>query len=170
MSRNGVIVRIAALISLLACAGCGPTTGESLESNPEFRQIKASLEESQRQKAQLEQDTGKLKVALTEAEKAKGSLDVQVKELTKSRSDLGAKVDQLGKARVDLEARVNDLQKTVEGLTKARDAAVAEARDAQAKADVLNDKLKAQTKQIADLQEQMKMIRSALGQLQQKLD
>jgi len=182
----------------LACAGCGRTAGKSLETNPEFQQIKASLEESQRQRTQLEQDASRLKAALAEAEKAKGSLDVQVKELTKSRNDLDAqvkeltksrgnldaqvkdltksrgdlegKVADLGKARVTLETRVNDLQKTVDGLTKARDVAVADARSAQANADTLNDKLKAQTKQIADLQEQIKMIRAALGQLQQKLD
>jgi chromosome segregation ATPase len=177
MNRTWGAVGLVTLISLWACAGCARTTGASLESNEEFRQIKMSLKESQEQKAQLEQEAKRLNEALAKAEKAKGDLDGQVKGLTESRRDLEGKVDELGKARVSLDARVNDLtksrdelQKTVESLTKTRDAAVAESREAQAKADTLNDKVKAQTKQIADLQEQLKMIRSTLGQLQQKLD
>jgi chromosome segregation ATPase len=189
---------IVATISLLVCAGCTRTTGRPLESNAEFRQIKASLEESLQQKALLEKDVERLKGSLSEAESklaatatARNSLQTQVRELTDSRRDLDAKVGELDKARVSVEAKVteltksrDDLQKMVQNLvdtrgvlenqvatlTKARDAALDDARKAQAKVDVLNEKLKVQTQQITDLQEQIKTVRSVLQQLQQKLD
>jgi len=196
--RMYVAAGIVATISLLMCAGCTRTTGKSLESNAEFRQIKASLDESLLQKAVLEKDVEKLKGSLSEAESkladtttAKNGLQVQVQELTTSRSNLEAKVNELDKARIKVEAKVteltksrDDLQKMVQNLvdtrgvlenqvatlTKAKNAALEDARSAQSKVDVLNDKLKVQTQQMMDLQEQIKTIRSVLQQLQQKLE
>jgi len=193
-----VVVGVVATISLLACAGCTRTTGKTLESNPEFLQIKASLDESQRRNTQLADDVKKLDSARAEAEsklaetvKTRNGLQVQVQELVTSRQNLEAKVDELGKARVNLETRVNDLaksrddlqkmveslvdtrgvlEKQVANLTKARNAALEDARSAQTKVDVLNDKLKAQTQQMVDLQDQIKSVRTVLQQLQQKLE
>ncbi len=198
MKRMYAAAGIVATISLLVCAGCTRTTGRSLESNAEFRQIKASLEESLLEKAVLEKDVEKLKGSLGEAESkladtttAKNGLQVQVQELTTSRSNLEAKVSELDKARVNVETKVteltksrDDLQKMVQNLvdtrgvlekqvatlTKAKNAALEDARNAQSKVDVLNDKLKVQTQQMMDLQEQIKTIRSVLEQLQQKLE
>jgi len=189
---------IVATICLLAGAGCTRTTGRSLESNAEFRQIKASLDESLLQKAVLEKDVEKLKGSLSEAESqladtttAKKNLQTQVQELTTARSNLEAKVSDLDKARVQVETKVteltksrDDLQKMVQNLvdtrgvleqqvatlTKAKNAALEDARIAQSKVDVLNDKLKVQTQQMLDLQEQIKSIRGVLEQLQQKLE
>jgi chromosome segregation ATPase len=198
MKRMYAAAGIVATISLLVCAGCTRTTGKALESNAEFRQIKASLDESLLQKAVLEKDVEKLKGSLSEAESklaetatARNGLQVQVQELTTSRSNLEAKVSDLDKARVSVEAKVNDLtksrddlqkmvqslvdtrgvlEKQVATLTKAKNAALEDARSAQSKVDVLNDKLKVQTQQMMDLQEQIKTIRSVLQQLQQKLE
>ncbi len=198
MKRMYAAAGIVATISLLVCAGCTRTTGRSLESNAEFRQIKASLDESLLQKAVLEKDVEKLKGSLSEAESkladtttAKNGLQVQVQELTASRGSLEAKVSELDKARVNVETKVSeltksrdDLQKMVQNLvdtrgvlekqvatlTKAKNAALEDARSAQSKVDVLNDKLKVQTQQMMDLQEQIKTIRSVLEQLQQKLE
>jgi chromosome segregation ATPase len=198
MKRTYAAAGIVATIFLLACAGCTRTTGRSLESNAEFRQIKASLDESLLQKAALEKDVEKLKGSLGEAESklaeattAKNGLQVQVQELTTSRSHLEAKVSDLDKARISVEAKVSeltksrdDLQKMVQSLvdtrgvleqqvatlTKAKNAALEDARNAQSKVDALNDKLKVQTQQMIDLQEQIKTIRTVLEQLQQKLE
>lgn len=198
MKRMHAAAGVVATISLLACAGCTRTTGKSLESNAEFRQIKASLDESLLQKAVLERDVEKLKGSLSEAESkladattAKNSLQVQVQELTTARANLEAKVGELDKARMNVEAKVSeltksrdDLQKMVQNLadargvleqqvatlTKAKNAALEDARIAQSKVDVLNDKLKVQTQQMVDLQEQIKTIRGVLEQLQQKLE
>lgn len=130
-----VAVGIVTAISLLACGGCDRTTGKSLESTPEFQQIKTLLDESQKVNEQLKQDAKKLDISLKQAEsklaeetKAKSGLQTQVQDLTALRTSLEAKVDELGRARVSLEANVNDLQKTVESLTKARDAALEDAQ------------------------------------------
>ncbi len=198
MKRMYAAAGIVATISLLACAGCTRTTGKSLESNAEFRQIKASLDESLLQKAVLEKDVEKLKGSLGEAESklaeattAKNGLQVQVQELTTSRTNLEVKVSELDKARINVEAKVSDLTKSrddlqkmvqnlvdtrgvleqqVTTLTKAKNAALEDARMAQSKVDVLNDKLRVQTQQMIDLQEQIKTIRTVLEQLQQKLE
>ena len=198
MNRTYAAAGIVATISLLLCAGCTRTTGKALESNAEFRQIKASLEESLQQKAVLEKDVERLKGSLSEAESklantttARNSLQVQVQELTTSRGNLEAKVGELDKARINVETKVteltksrDDLQKMVQNLvdtrgvlenqvatlTKAKNAALEDARTAQSKVDVLNDKLKVQTQQMMDLQEQIKTIRTVLQQLQQKLE
>ncbi len=198
MKRMCVAAGMVATISLFVCAGCTRTTGKPLESNAEFRQVKASLEESLQQKAVLEKDVEKLKGSLSEAESkladtttAKNGLQVQVQELTTSRSNLEAKVSELDKARIAVETKVteltksrDDLQKMVQNLvdtrgvlenqvatlTKAKNAALDDARSAQSKVDVLNDRLKVQTQQMMDLQEQIKTIRSVLQQLQQKLE
>jgi chromosome segregation ATPase len=171
-----VAVGTVVAIYLLACAGCNRPSGKALESTAEFQQIKLSLDESQKANEQLKQDAKKLDISLKQAEsklaeetKAKSGLQTQVQDLTVSRTSLEAKVDELSKARVALDTKVNDLQKTIDSLTKARDAALEDARNAQAKVEGLNDKVKAQTQQITDLQEQIKLIRSTLGQLQQKL-
>jgi chromosome segregation ATPase len=197
MKRTYAVAGMVATISLLACAGCTRTTGRSLESNAEFRQVKASLEESLLQKAVLEKDVEKLKGSLGEAESkladtttAKNNLQAQVQELTTARGTLEAKVSDLDRARIQVETKVteltksrDDLQKMVQNLvdtrgvleqqvatlTKAKTAALEDARIAQSKVDVLNDKLKVQTQQMLDLQEQIKTIRGVLEQLQQKL-
>ena len=209
-------VCLIAMISMFGCASCDRSPDKTLESNVEFRQIKASLDESQRQRGQLQDDVTRLARALTEAEskladtksklggtesvladtkskladatKAKNGLQLQVQELTTSRSNLEAKVDELDKVRVNLEARVNDLtksrddlqtmvgslrdtrgvlEKQVASLTKAKNAALEDARSVEAKVGVLNDKLKAQTQQMIDLQGQIMAIRSVLEQLQE---
>jgi len=198
MKKWCVAAGVVAMFSFFACCGCGRSTGKVQASNAEFQQLKASLDESQRQKSQLEGDVKRLQDSLTEAEsklaettKLRSGLQVQVQDLTTSRSNLEAKVDELGKARVSLETRMNDLtksrddlqkmveslvdtrgvlEKQVASLTKAKNAALEDARGAQAKVDLLNDKLKAQTQQVVDLQNQIKTIRSVLEQLQKKLE
>ncbi|MBM4026045.1 MAG: hypothetical protein FJ280_11665 [Planctomycetes bacterium] len=193
-----LMVSIVTTVGLFAGAGCNDTTGKNPETNLEFRQVKASLEESQQRSGLLEKDVERLKTSLGDAEskladttKARNNFQQQVQDLTVSRTSLEAKVDELDKARTSLETRVgdltksrDDLQKTVESLsatrgvlerqvadlTKARNAALDDARVAQTKVDALNDRVKAQTQQMIELQDQIKTIRAVLEQLQQKLE
>lgn len=211
--RVCVAVCVLAALSMFGCAGCDrPTPGKACAADAEILQARATLDEAQREKGQLQGDVKKLETSLAEAESklaettkandglqqqvrdlttAKDGLQQQVQDLTKVRGNLEAKVDEVSKARASLETRVNDLtksrddlQKMVEGLvdtrgvlekqvaslTKARTAALEDARTAQTRVDTLNDKLKAQTQQMIELQEQIKTIRSVLQQLQQKLE
>jgi chromosome segregation ATPase len=168
---------VVATISLLVCAGCTRTTGKPLESNAEFRQIKASLEESLQQKAVLAKDVERLKGSLSEAESKLAAATTSRTNLEAKVSSVEAKVAELTKSRDDLQKMVQNLVDTrgvlenqVATLTKAKNAALEDARNAQSKVDELNERLKAQTQQVADLQEQIKTVRSVLQQLQQKLD
>ena len=54
MKRLCVAAGVVATISLLVCAGCNRTTDKTPESSPEFRQIKTSLDASQKLNEQLE--------------------------------------------------------------------------------------------------------------------
>ncbi len=199
VKRMCVAVCVVAMVSLFGCAGCDrPTPGKAGQAEVEIRQVKASLDEAQREKEQLQGDVKKLETSLAEAEsklgeatKAKDSLQQQVQDLTASRGNLEAKVDELGKARTSLETRVNDLtksrddlqkmveslvdtrgvlEKQIASLTKARNAAREDARSAQTKVDALNDRLKVQTQQMVELQDQIQTIRGVLEQLQKKLE
>jgi chromosome segregation ATPase len=176
-NRTCVTLSIVALVFLWATAGCSRNTGKSLESNPQFQQIKASLEESQRQKAQLEQDAERLRAALAAAEKAKSDLDTKLNELGKARADLETRVNDLTKSRDDLQKKVaglletrGALEKQVADLTSAKNAALEATRSAQTNVSAMNDKLTVQTQQMVDLQDQVKTMRSVLDQLKQKLE
>jgi len=121
----------------------------------------------------------------------RSELETKVTELTAARADLQKKFDQLGSAKDHLQLRVNELvksrddlqamvenlvdtrgmlEKKVAALDSARNAALVDARAAQAKIGQLNDRLTTQTRQMVELQEQVVAIRSVLQQLQQKLE
>jgi len=104
-------------------------------------------------------------------------LQQKLDQLSTSRDQLQQRVDELVKSRDDLQAMVASLvdtrgmlEKQVAALTKARNAAMADAKNAQMKVDVLTERLKSQTQQMMDLQEQMASVRAVLHQLQQKLE
>jgi len=75
---------------------------------------------------------------------------------------LQQKVDEIVSSRDELQQRVGE-------LIKARDAALADAQNAQARIDKLTEQLQSQVQQVTDLRDQIKTIRSILDQLQQKL-
>ncbi len=98
-------------------------------------------------------------------------------QLTAAKTDLQRRVDDLVKSRDGLQTIVEslvDTRGTLEEqgarLTKARNAALEDAKNAQATVDQISDKLKAQTQRMVELQEQMTTIRSVLQQLQQELE
>lgn len=207
------------MVCLFAAIGCNGTAGEKAESSAEVKQLKTALDESQRQKGQLQTDVTRLEDSLKKAEtgladarKTKEQLDKQIQELTTSnrgletkvsdldnkvnqltvsRTELQQKLDQLGASRDQLQQRVDELvksrddlqtmvtslvdtrgmlEKQVAALNKAKLAAMEDAKTAQTKVDLLSDRLKSQTQQMIELQEQMKTVRSVLQQLQQKLE
>lgn len=169
---------------LLLVGGCTGTGSEKAELSSQIQQLKTALDATKNERDLLEQDAKRLKQeldktdsALAGATQTNTKLQSQVQDLTKFRGELSARVEELGAARTDLQKRVEELtsscgtlEKQVEGLTKARDAARADAASAQAKIDQLNEKLKSQTQQMVELQDQMATIRSVLQQLQQKLE
>ncbi|HNS21934.1 MAG TPA: hypothetical protein PKH24_15630 [Sedimentisphaerales bacterium] len=118
-----------------------------------------------------------LEARVSDLDKARGDLAAKVEQLTASGGQLQQRVEELVKSRDDLQKMVSGLidtrgtlEKQVAALTKARNAAIQDARTAQSKVDLLSDRLKAQTQQMIELQEQIKSVRSVLDQLQQKLE
>ncbi len=108
---------------------------------------------------------------------ARADLAAKLEQLTASRDQLQQRVEELVKSRYDLQTMVTGLvdtrgtlEKQVAVLTKSRNAALEDAKTARAKVDMLSDRLKTQTQQMIELQEQMTAVRAVLTQLQQKLE
>jgi chromosome segregation ATPase len=78
-------------------------------------------------------------------------------------------VDELTKTVEGLAKTRTTLEKQVADLTKARNLALDDARNAQGKIEQLNTKLKVQTQQMTELQDQIVNIRAVLDHLQQNL-
>jgi chromosome segregation ATPase len=184
MKGKGTAGWMVVVSGLLLVGGCTGTGGDKADLNSQVQQLKTALDATKNERDLLEQDATKLKQELDKTDSALASatqtntkLQSQFQDLTKSRDDLSARVEELTAARTDLQKRVEELttscgtlEKQVEGLTKARDAARADAASAQAKIDQLTEKLKGQTQQMVELQDQMASVRTVLQQLQQKLE
>lgn len=192
--RKGLsFVSVVAVVGLLTLIGCNGAPGDSTE----IKKLQADLKDANGQNEVLKKDAERLSDALKQAESAllettdaRNKLQIQVKDLTKSRDDLTATVSELGTARADLQKKVagltqsrDDLQKTVDGLTnargvlekqvadlnKARNVALEDAKNAQGKIEQLNNKLKVQTQQMTELQDQIVNVRTVLEHLQKNL-
>jgi chromosome segregation ATPase len=198
MKGKGTAVWMLVAGGCLLLGGCTGTGSDKTDLSSQVQQLKTTLDATKNERDLLAQDGKKLKLELDKTDSALASatqtntkLQSQVQDLTKSRDELSAKVEELGTARTELQKRVDELttsrdqlQTMVEGLvdtrgtlekqvavlTKARDAAHADAVNAQTKIDQLNEKLKGQTQQMVELQDQMASVRSVLQQLQQKLE
>lgn len=179
---------------LLLVGGCSDTGSSKADLSNQVQQLRTTLDATKNERDLFERDATKLKQeldktdsALATATQTNAKLQSQVQELAKSRDELSAKagelsnlqkrVDELTASRDQLQTMINGLvdtrgmlEKQIAALTNARDAAHADAASAQTKIDQLNEKLKGQTQQVAELQDQMATIRSVLQQLQQKLE
>jgi chromosome segregation ATPase len=198
MKGKGTAGWMVVIGGLLLLGGCTGTGSDKTDLNGQIQQLKTSLDATKSERDLLQQDVKKLRQeldktdsALAGATQSNTEFQGKLQDLTKSRDELSAKVEELGGARTDLQKRVDDLtssrdqlqtmvdglvdtrgtlEKQVAVLTKARDAARVDAASAQTKIDQLTEKLKGQTQQMIELQDQMASVRSVLQQLQQKLE
>ena len=151
---------------------------ESLhEAESRLADAKQSNNQLRSQTQELTASRRELEAKVGDLDKARMALEGRVNELSAARGQLQKRVEDLVKSRDDLQTMVDSLmdtrgllEKQVATLSKARTAALEDAKTAQTRVDQLNDKLKAQTQQMIELQEQMTTIRSVLQQLQQKLE
>ncbi len=181
----GWMVVVSGLLLLGGCEGAGSS---KTELNNQIQQLKTSLDATKNERDLLQQDVTKFK---QELDKADSALADATQTNVKLKQELSAKIDELSTARTNLQKRVDDLttsrdqlqtmvsglvdtrgalEKQVAALTKARDAAHTDAATAQTRIDQLTEKLKSQTQQMVELQDQMTAVRSVLQQLQQKLE
>ena len=168
MKGRSVVVVWVLLGCLLAGCGCQGSSEEKAKLESELAQVKANLEKAVSEKDSLRGDVIKLQEALNKAESGLASvseirdnLQKQVDELAGSRDELRQQVDELGRSHRELQSRV-------ELMVAVRDAAMAEAKQAQVKVEELTSQLQAQVQQAKDLREQIKTIRAVLEQLQNK--
>ena len=198
MRNKGTAVWVVVASGCLILGGCTETGSDKATLNAEIQKLTATLELRTKEADKLKAEAKSVDAQLKKAEKAAAEeketnarLQGQVQDLTKSRDELSAKVEELNVARTDLQKRVDDLtasrdqlqvmvnglvdtrgalEKQVAALTKVRDAARADAVSAQTRIDQLTEKLKSQTQQVVDLQDQMTAVRAMLQQLQKKLE
>ncbi|MEN6428564.1 MAG: hypothetical protein ABFD90_09125 [Phycisphaerales bacterium] len=147
------------------------------EAESGLADAKKAEEELQKQVQGLTTSRTTLEAKVSDLDKARADVAAKVEQLTASRDQLQQRVEELVKSRDDLQTMVTSLvdtrgtlEKQVAALNKSRNAALADAKTAQAKVDVLSDRLKSQTQQMVELQEQMTAVRTVLTQLQQKLE
>jgi len=151
---------------------------ESLkEAESGLADAKKAEEDLQRQVQGLTISRTALETKVRDLDTARADLAAKLEQLTASRDQLQQRVEELVKSRYDLQTMVTGLvdtrgtlEKQVAALTKSRNAALEDAKTARAKVDMLSDRLKAQTQQMIELQEQMTAVRAVLAQLQQKLE
>jgi len=86
----------------------------------------------------------------------------QVDAVTKARNDLQKQVDAVIRVR-------NELQIQVDEFSTSRDAALAEARNAQVRIEKLTTQLQRQVEEVGGLRDQVETIRSAVEDLLNKL-
>lgn len=167
------------------------TEQQKSQLQSDVQRLESSLNEAESGLAEVKQANDQLQKRVQDLTTSDSDLQAKIQEVTKARAGLESKVDQLTTAKADLQRRVDELaksrdglqtmveslvdtrgmlEKQVAGLTKAKNAALEDAKTAQTRVDQLSVKLKAQTQQMIELQEQMTTIRSVLQQLQEKLE
>jgi chromosome segregation ATPase len=183
MDCKQVILFLAVSCSFLSVVGCTGSATEKAELEGKVAQLTASLQQTEQERDTLQTQVLRLQELLKKAEsnfidvtQARERLQRELDNLDASRVSLRNQVDELTKSRDNLQNKVNDLvdsqsdlQRKIEELTRARDAAIIDARDAQAKIDKLTVQLQSQVTQINDLQSQIKAIKAIIGQLEQRL-
>lgn len=158
--------------------------GDVTRLQKSLKEAESGLADAKMAEAELQNQVRGLTTSRTTLEakigdlgKARSDLATKLEQLTLSRDQFQQRVEELVKSRDDLQTMVTGLvdtrgtlEKQVAVLVKSRNAALEDAKTAQAKVDVLSNRLKTQTQQMIELQEQMTAVRAVLTQLQQKLE
>ncbi len=155
MKKRGIILTSLGLLGcFLAAAGCEDkkTAGEPGAAKSELAEVKAGLQQTQKDKDVLKADAAKLAQTLEE-----------------TRSELALAV----KARDKFQAVAKEaagLKKQVSEVTKERDRSVAEAKKAQETVSNLRTQLQQQARKLNDIQDQNKELQAKIQKLQKKLE
>ena len=178
--KSKLILAFLVLLGLsLALTGCNRHAEEKAALQSKLEQLQATLKQTQAERDAVKDDATRLSESLKKAKselvsvtQARNKLQQQLNELANSRDALQKQVGELTKSRDSLQALANsrdELQRQVGELTSSRDAALADARNAQAKVQELTTRLQKQAQEVGQLQGQIKTIRAAIEELQNKL-
>ena len=173
MKQTWILTGMAVLAFALALTGC---------SRNEVASLKATLQ-------QTESERDDLKSHVNAVTKSRDQLQKQVDELGDSRTQLQKQVDELGGSRTQLQEQLaglrslrEELQDQVDGLTKSRsalefqvakltksrDEALVVAENAKGRIDAMATQLDSETQKVRVLEDQLKLVRSAIADLQKK--
>jgi len=169
MNAKLILVLFIVLACSLAMTSCNGHVKEKAELEGKLAEMQAALIETEGERDTLKEDVSRLRESLDEAEsklnnvtQARDNLQERVKEFAKSIDELRKQVDALTKTR-------DELQRQVKELIVSRDAALSEARNAQARINKLTAQLQKQVEEVGGLRDQVEMIRSAVEDLLTKL-
>ena len=159
MKQMQILIGMMVLAFALVPAGCNRNERASL---------KATLEQTE-----IERDD--LKAQVNAVTKSRDQLQKQVDELGGSRTQLQEQLAELRSSREELQNQVaglsefrTALEKKVAELTKSRDTALAEAQNAKGRIDAMAAQLDGETQKVRVLEDQLKLVQTAIADLQKK--
>lgn len=165
-TRKHILMLLVALCISLPIAFTGCSEGNT--HKVDIERLKAELA-----RTGSERDSWKRKVdsVTNERDRLKGKVD----ELIESRGELEKQINGLVSARDTIKKQFGDLtasssqwQDQVDELTRAKNEALATAKDAQAQMDGLKNQLQASTQRVTQLETQFKQVQAAVKDLQEK--
>jgi chromosome segregation ATPase len=159
MKQTWILTGMAVLAFALALTGC---------SRNEVASLKATLQ-------QTESERDDLQAHVNAVTKSRDQLQKQVDELGGSRTQLQEQLAGLRSLREELQDQVDGLTKSrsalefqVAKLTKSRDEALVVAENAKGRIDAMATQLDSETQKVRVLEDQLKLMRSAIADLQKK--
>ena len=159
MKQMRILTGMAVLALALALTGC---------NRNEVASLKATLE-------QTESERDDLKAQVNAVTKSRDQLRKQVDELGGSRTQLQEQLAELRTSREELQVQIDGvtksrsaLEKQVAELTKSRDAALVAAENAKGRIDAMASQLDGETQKVRVLEDQLKLVQTAIAELQKK--
>jgi len=164
ITRTRILILLAAVCLSFALPGCNEANTQKVE----MERLKAELA-----RTESERDSWKGKV--DSVTKERDRLKAKADELIESRGELEMQINGLAAARDAIQKQFRELtasrtqwQGQLDELTKAKEDALATAKDAQGQIDGLKNQLKASTQRVATLESQFKQVQAAVKDLQEK--
>ncbi len=159
MRQMRILTGMVVLAFALALTGC---------NRSDLASLKASLE-------QTESERDDLKAQLNAVTKSRDQFQKQVDELGGSRTQLQEQLAELRTSREELQDQVDGLTKSrsalelqVAKLTKSRDEALVVAENAKGRIDAMAAQLDSETQKVRVLEDQLKLVQTAIADLQKK--
>jgi chromosome segregation ATPase len=166
MKQTWILTGMVVLGFALALTGCNRNEMASLKATLEQTEserddLKAQMSAVTKSRDQLRKQVDELGGSRTQLQEQLAELRTSREELQTSREELQAQVDGVNKSRIALEKQVAE-------LTKSRDAALVEARSAKNRIDAMATQLDGETQKVRVLEDQLKLVQTAIADLQKK--
>ena len=159
MRQMRILTGIMVLAFALALTGCNRNELAGLKAT--LAQTESERDDLRAQVNAVTNTRDQLQKQVDELGGSRTQLQEQLAELRSSREELQTQVDGLGRSRTALEKQVAE-------LTKSRDAALAENENARGRIDAMAAQLDGETQKVRVLEDQLKLVQTAIADLQKK--